>query len=70
VGAVSLTGADLLPGGDISGDNVVNTLDYSRLRYYWHSTTDTTADIDGNGTVTTNDYSLLKSNFYTVGDPE
>ena len=34
-GRGSLTGTDKLPGGDLNGDNVVNTLDYSILRYHW-----------------------------------
>ena len=35
VGSATLTGADKLPGGDLNGDNVVNLLDYSTLRYHW-----------------------------------
>ena len=69
VSAVSLTGADLLPGGDLTGDNVVNTLDYSVLRYHW-TTADPEADITGDAGVNVADYNLLKANFYTIGDPQ
>lgn len=69
VAAVSLTGADLLPAGDITGDNVVNTLDYSVLRYHWQTTHDV-ADLTGDALVTTADYNLLRANFYTVGDAQ
>ena len=69
VGAVSLTGAKQLPGGDLTGDNVVNTLDYSLLRYHWMSA-DAVADITGDAAVGTGDYNLLKANFYTIGDAQ
>jgi len=67
VGTADLTGADLLPGGDLTGDNVVNTLDYSVLRYRY-LTTDPTGDINGDGAVNLDDYALLQANFYTGGD--
>lgn len=67
VGAVGLTGNDKLPGGDLNGDNVVNTLDYSKLRYYW-GTDSMIADITGDEMVNTNDYNLVRGNFYTAGD--
>jgi hypothetical protein len=73
VGAVALTGTDMLPGGDLNGDNVANTRDYAVLRYYWGLNTSealTAADIDGNGQVTTDDYDMLNFNFYAIGDPE
>jgi hypothetical protein len=70
VAAVSLTGTDMLPGGDLNGDNVVNLLDYSLLRYHWSSTINMVADIDGSGVIFTGDYNLLKSNFYTIGDAQ
>jgi hypothetical protein len=69
VGAVSLTGGDLLKAGDLTGDNVVNTLDYSVLRFNW-LTSNAVADITGNGLVQTGDYNPLQANFYTVGDPQ
>jgi hypothetical protein len=69
IGGVSLTGTDKLPGGDITGDNVVNTLDYSVLRYHW-LTNDAVANINGDTIVNLADYGLLKGNFYTIGDPQ
>ena len=69
VGTANLTGTDRLPGGDLNGDNVVNTLDYSVLRYHWLAA-DPEADITGDADVTVGDYNLLKANFYTVGDPQ
>lgn len=69
VGAVSLTGADLLKGGDLTGDNVVNTLDYASLRFNW-LTANAVADITGDGQVQSGDYLPLQANFYTVGDPQ
>jgi parallel beta-helix repeat protein len=69
IGTASLTATNRLPGGDLNGDNVVNTLDYSILRFYW-LTANPTADIDGSGSVSTGDYSLLRGNFYTTGDPQ
>lgn len=69
VGAVSLTGGDLLKAGDLTGDNVVNTLDYSVLRFNW-LTLNAVADITGDGLVQTGDYNPLQANFYTVGDPQ
>ena len=69
VGSADLTGANLLPGGDLNGDNVVNTFDYSILRFYW-LTADPTADIDGSAAVNVDDYNLLRGNFYTAGDPQ
>ena len=69
VGSANFTGADQLPGGDINGDNAVNTLDYSILRFNWLGT-DPTADINGTGVVDLVDYNLLRLNFYTSGDAE
>ena len=73
VGAVALTGTDMLPGGDLNGDNVVNTRDYAVLRNYWGVDTAearTAADIDGSGAVATDDYDMMNSNFYAIGDAE
>jgi hypothetical protein len=69
VGAVSLTGGDLLKAGDLTGDNVINTLDYATLRFNW-LTTNAVADITGDGLVQSADYLPLQANFYTVGDPQ
>lgn len=69
VGAVALTGGDLLKAGDLTGDNVVNTLDYATLRFNW-LTANSVADITGDGLVQSADYLPLQTNFYTVGDPQ
>ncbi len=63
------TGADLLPGGDVNGDNAVNMLDFARLRYFWYTAASET-DIDGSGATTASDFAILQSNWYTAGDPE
>jgi hypothetical protein len=74
--AVSFTGTgNSLLGGDINGDNVINTLDFSILRFYWSNTVSGTpgaaqADITGSGAVSTHDYGVLQSNFFTMGDPQ
>jgi hypothetical protein len=68
VGTAVLTGGDKLPGGDLNGDNQVNTLDYSILRFNW-LTTNPVADINGNGSVNMTDYLIFNGNFFTAGDP-
>jgi hypothetical protein len=74
-GSVSLTGIDKLNAGDLNNDNVVNTLDYSILRYYWLASVSGTpaaavADVTGEGMVTGADYNVLVPNFYTAGDAQ
>jgi hypothetical protein len=69
VGTAALTGGDKLPGGDLNGDNQVNTLDYSILRFNWH-TTDPVADITGDALTNLTDFNILKGNFYSAGDPQ
>ncbi len=69
VSSVALTGANMLDAGDLTGDNVVNTLDYSVLRFNW-LTMNSVADISGDGVVNNGDFYPLQSNFYTVGDPQ
>jgi hypothetical protein len=56
-----------LRGGDLNGDNVVNMLDYSILRFNWF-TANMVADITGSGSTQLPDYNVLKANFYTIGD--
>jgi hypothetical protein len=69
VGTAALTGGDKLPGGDLNGDNVVNTLDYSILRFHWF-TTNPVADITGDEPVNMTDFNIQKANFYSAGDPQ
>ena len=66
---VSFNGTNKLPGGDLNGDNVVNTLDYSILRFNWF-TSNAVADITGDGPVNATDYAILQANFYVAGDPQ
>ena len=71
VAAVSITGAaDMLTGGDLNGDNVINTLDYGVLRYHYNGSLPgfEAADIMGDGDVDLIDFNIMKANFYTVGD--
>jgi hypothetical protein len=58
-----------LPGGDLNGDNQVNTLDYSILRFNWF-TTNPVADITGDALTNLTDFNILKGNFYSAGDPQ
>jgi hypothetical protein len=67
---VNFTGAEQLPGADLNGDNAVNMLDYAIMRFYWTSTTDSTADITADGAVNTTDFAILQANFYTLGDAQ
>lgn len=77
-GTANLTGAKKLLGGDLSPstrDNVVNTLDYSVLRFHWFKNVTllpaaAVADINGDGVINATDYAILQSNFYQAGDPQ
>ncbi len=66
---VNFTGANLLKGGDFSGDNAVTFLDYSTLVANW-LTANPVADITGDGTVNVFDYSTMASNWFNAGDPQ
>ena len=68
VATTAITG---LKGGDLNNDNVINTLDYSILRYNW-MTVAPAANISGDsaGGVNTSDYTILNANFYSVGSAE
>jgi hypothetical protein len=66
---LNFTGAKLLRGADLTGDNIVNFLDYSTLGINLF-TTNPVADIDGNGQVDLDDYNLLYLNWFTGGDPQ
>jgi hypothetical protein len=48
--------------GDINGDRIVNSLDYSLLKLRW-LTSDQSADLNDDGIVNSIDYSLLKQNW-------
>jgi len=68
-GTANFTGSDKLLGGDINGDNIVNTLDYT-IYAVNYLTTNAVADIDGDGVVNTTDYTLISANFFKAGDEE
>jgi len=69
VGEADLTGTNKLLGGDLNNDNVVNTLDYSILRFNWF-TNNPVADITGSGNVQMTDFLILQDNFYKASDPQ
>ena len=56
-------------GGDLNNDNLVDMLDFTRLRYFWMQAT-TEADVDGDGAVNSVDYSILRSNWYLSGSEQ
>jgi hypothetical protein len=58
-----------LKGGDLNGDNVINTLDYGMLRAQFN-TSNATSDVDGNGVVNLTDFNIMQSNFYKIGDAQ
>lgn len=71
-GSVAFTGDNLLHGGDLNDDNVVNMLDYAILRFYWLNEVSSdpdavAADIDGDGSVNLTDYNILQARFYQQG---
>lgn len=73
--SVAYTGAGELQGGDFNGDNIVNLLDYSILRFYWLKQVSleplaASAEVTGDGSVNLTDYQILQSNFYQQGDPQ
>jgi hypothetical protein len=67
-GTNSFTGASVLPGGDLTGDNRVTLADYNLLRANF-STVSGLADITGNGIVNVGDYNILRANWFTIGAP-
>ena len=62
------TGSKALLGGDLSADNVVNTIDYVALRNSWGPYS--VGDINGDGATDNADYSIMKINMYKKGDPQ
>lgn len=75
VSTTAFSGSNLLKAGDITGDNVINTLDFSLLRFHFGSLVSAVpasavADVNGDGTINSGDFNVLQTNFYTVGDPQ
>jgi hypothetical protein len=72
---VNFTGANMLRGGDITGDNIVNLADYSSLVFHWLEVVSAVpaaavADMNGDGVINFFDYVILGTNWFTVGDPQ
>ena len=66
-GTADFVGSDKLLGGDLNGDNIVNTLDYTIYATNYNTTNDV-ADINGDGAVNTLDYNLISVNFFKNGE--
>lgn len=64
----SFTGSNILLGGDLDGDNLTNTIDYTILRNAWG--VGSRGDINGDGLCDNADYLILKLNWYKKGDPQ
>jgi hypothetical protein len=62
----SVVEANTFVGGDINGDNVINTLDASAVSDDWNRT-GSQADINGDGIVNSFDFAIIKENFNKVG---
>lgn len=67
-GTVSFTGASNLRGGDLNGNNLINSADYNILSVAFPGI-NPVADITGNGVVNSGDYNILAVNWLTAGDP-
>lgn len=71
---ISISGTDttlssvLLRAGDVNGDNRVNVLDGSIIRFHKTAGTGVVADVDGNGAVNDADLGWVRTNFGRVGD--
>jgi len=61
-------GTCVVLGGDLTGDNVINALDYSVLRGAWG--TGGVGDITGDGYTDNADYLIMKANWYKKGDAQ
>jgi hypothetical protein len=59
-----------LLGGDITGDNLVNTPDYGLIRFHFGLTNYPLGDINGDGIINTLDYGLLRLEFGKRGDSQ
>jgi hypothetical protein len=66
---VNFTGPSLLIGGDVTGDNVVNLLDYNVIRNNFFQSSQA-ADINGDSSVNLQDYNILRGNYFDFGDTE
>jgi hypothetical protein len=62
----SITFPPLL-AGDLDGNNVVNSLDYSQMNGKWYQS-DATSDLNRDGIVNALDFSLMNKNWQMSGD--
>jgi hypothetical protein len=69
MGSASFTGTRKLPGGDFTGDNIINLADYNLMRVIFPGVA-TAPDITGDGFVNLADYNILRSNWLTAGEPK
>ncbi|MCR4322719.1 MAG: dockerin type I domain-containing protein, partial [Candidatus Azambacteria bacterium] len=56
----------ILPVGDLNGDNIINSLDWSLMSGRWFSS-DANADINSDGIVNSIDWSFLSKNWFQTG---
>jgi|GEM_PF-2063675 len=67
-------GSNVVLGGDLTGDNLVNALDYSALRAAWGTAPSVpgyaAGDINGDGATDNADYLIQKANWYKKGDAQ
>jgi hypothetical protein len=63
------TAALTLLGGDLNNDNLVDMLDFARLRYFLNQVA-SEADINGDGSVNFADYSIVRANWYVSGNEQ
>jgi len=57
----------MLITGDINGDNIINSIDFSTLNSNWF-TTNAGSDLNVDGIVNSLDFSLLNKNWFAVGE--
>jgi len=71
----NFTGTDKLRGGDLTGDNSINLLDYSTMKTNWSiypatALPDNVANINGDTVVGTLDYNIMKRNWFQTGQAQ
>jgi hypothetical protein len=65
---LAFTGSAALIGGDLNGNNVINSGDFNVLSGTF-GTSNPLGDITGNGVVNSGDFNILSANWLTLGDP-
>lgn len=65
---VAFAGSASLIGGDLNGNNVINSGDFNVLSGTF-GTSNPLGDITGNGVVNSGDFNILSANWLTLGDP-